>query len=194
MLKFLAGFLAAFVAVFLAGFCFVRLGFFDPRADMAVGALETRIAMPSLDAAVDRRAPATQNPVLPTDANLSAGVKIYEANCATCHGNILRPRGPLAEAFYPRAPQFLEDPPDMPENQNYYIIAHGIRLSGMPAWKQTLSEQEMWQVTTLLSHMDKLPPVVTEEWKALPGGSPDAASSPAESKMDARNKKGMPMQ
>lgn len=82
MLKFLAGFLAAIVAVFLAGFCFVRLGFFDPRADIAVGALETRIAMPSLDAAVDRRAPATQNPVLPTDANLGAGVKVYEANCA----------------------------------------------------------------------------------------------------------------
>jgi thiosulfate dehydrogenase len=194
MLKFLAGFLLAIVAVFLAGFCFLRLGFFDPRADIAVGALETRIAMPSLDAAVDRRAPATQNPVLPSDANLSAGVKVYEANCATCHGNIRRPHGALADAFYPRAPQFMEDPPDMPDNQNYFIIAHGIRLSGMPAWKQVLSEQEMWQVTTLLSHMDKLPPAVTDEWKAMSGASPNAASSPAESKMDAKNKKGMPMQ
>jgi thiosulfate dehydrogenase len=193
MSKFLAGFLAAIVAVLLASYSFVRLGFFDPRADIEVGALETRIAMPSLDAAVDRRAPAAQNPVLPTDANLSSGIKIYETNCASCHGNIRRPHGALAEALYPRAPQFLEDPPDMPENQNYYIIAHGIRLSGMPAWKQTLSEQEIWQVTTLLSHMDKLSPEVTDEWKAITGASPDAASSPAESKMDAKNKNGMPL-
>ena len=53
----------------------------------------------------------------------------------------------------------------MPENQNFYIIEHGVRLSGMPAWKQVLSERDMWQVTTFLSHMDKLPPQVSVEWK-----------------------------
>ena len=193
MRMFLAGFAAAILAVLLGSYCFVRLGFFDPRADIAVGALETRIAMPSLDAAVDRRAPATQDPLQPTDSNLSAGIKIYEANCASCHGNIRHPHGALAEALYPRAPQFLEDTPDMPENQNYYIIAHGIRLSGMPAWKQILSEQEMWQVTTLLSHMDKLPPQVSDEWKAMAGPSPEAKSPSAESTMGTNNKKGMSM-
>ena len=58
----------------------------------------------------------------------------------------------------------------MPENQNFYIIQHGVRLSGMPAWKQVLSEQETWQVTTFLSHMDKLPVPVSEAWKAAAGG------------------------
>jgi mono/diheme cytochrome c family protein len=65
----------------------------------------------------------------------------------------------------------------MPENQNFYIIQHGIRLSGMPAWKQTLSEQEMWQVTTFLSHMDKLPPQISDEWKAVAGSATNENSS-----------------
>ncbi len=51
MLKFLAGFAAAVVVVFLAAYSYVRLGFFDPRADIPVGSVETKIAMPSLDAA-----------------------------------------------------------------------------------------------------------------------------------------------
>src|SRR5487761_289476 len=38
-------------------------------------------------------------------------------------------------------------------DQNFYIIQHGIRLSGMPAWKQSLSDQQIWQLTTFLSHM-----------------------------------------
>src|SRR5580700_11277446 len=117
MWKFIVGFVAAIVVVFLAGFCYVRLGFFDPRADIAVGSLESKIAMPSLDAAVDRRAPATQNPIQPTDANLTAGVQVYQANCASCHGDIRTPHAALADALYPRAPQFLQDAPDMPENQ-----------------------------------------------------------------------------
>jgi mono/diheme cytochrome c family protein len=61
----------------------------------------------------------------------------------------------------------MEDTPDMPEEQNFYIIQHGIRLSGMPAWHSTMKDEEMWQVTTFLSHMDKLPPQVAEQWKAM---------------------------
>jgi mono/diheme cytochrome c family protein len=189
MRKFIAGFAAGIVFVLLAGFCYVRLGFFDPRADISVGSLESKIAMPSLDAAIDRRAPESQNPVQPTEANLTAGIKVYQANCASCHGDVGHTHGALANALYPRAPQFVEDAPDMPENQNYYIISHGIRLSGMPAWKQVLSDQEMWQLTTLLSHMDKLPPQVADAWKAMAGGSLKAESVPEEPK----GEKGMPM-
>jgi mono/diheme cytochrome c family protein len=166
MRNFLFGFFAALVAVGLAGFCYVRFGFVDPRADIPVDALEERIAMPSLDASVDRRARAINNPVGPTDSNLIAGMKTYQANCAVCHGDVYHSHAMLADALYPRAPQFLEDAPDMPEYQNFYIIKHGIRLSGMPAWDGALRDAQMWQVTTFLSHMGKLPSEISEQWRA----------------------------
>ncbi len=177
MRNFWLGFAIAIVMVFLAGFLSIRFGFIDPRADIPVSSLEKKIAMPSLDAAIDRRAPETQNPIHPTDANLVAGMKIYQVNCASCHGDIRSPHGMFAAALYPRAPQFVEDGPDMPENQNFYIIQHGIRLSGMPAWKQNLNEQEIWQVTTFLSHMDKLPPQISDQWKALASAAANGNSA-----------------
>jgi len=167
MLKFLLGFAVAVVVVLAAGFCYVRFGFVDPRADMPVDWLESKIAMPALDAAVDRRAPETHNPIQPTDANLVGGMKIYQSNCSGCHGDIQHSHAGFGDAFYPRAPQFVEDTPDMPENQNFYLVQHGIRLSGMPAWKGTLSNQETWEVITFLSHMDKLSPQVSAEWKTV---------------------------
>ena len=133
MLKFLIGFAVAVVIVLTAGFFYVRFGFVDPRADLPIDWLESKIAIPSLDAAVDRRAPETQNPLQPNDANLIAGMKIYQTNCSGCHGDIQHSHIAFGDAFYPRAPQFAADAPDMPENQNFYIIQHGIRLSGMPA-------------------------------------------------------------
>ena len=69
----------------------------------------------------------------------------------------------------------MEDAPDMPENQNFYIIEHGIRLSGMPGWKTALKKSEIWQVTTFLSNLNKLPTRVLDEWKvtsAGPGAAP----------------------
>ena len=196
MRKFLLGFITGVFVVLMTGFLCVRFGLMDPRADIPVNSLERRIGMPSLDAAVDRRAPEAQNPIQPTDANLIAGMKVYQANCASCHGDIHQPHGMFADSLYPRPPQFVEDAPDMPENQNFYIIQHGIRLSGMPAWKQALSEQEMWQVAAFLSRIDKLLPPVSDAWKATAGGSSDAYSSPDASKTEMKDKKrmNMPMQ
>jgi len=193
MLKFFLGFAVAVVVVLAAGFCYVRFGFVDPRADIPVGWLESRIAMPALDSAVDRRAPQTHNPIQPTDANLIAGMKIYQSSCAGCHGDIQHPHAAFGDAFYPRAPQFVEDAPDMPENQNLYIIQHGIRLSGMPAWKGALSEQETWQVTTFLSHMDKLRAPVSEAWKAAAVGTQSASSSLDMEKPATKDKTNMDM-
>jgi mono/diheme cytochrome c family protein len=170
MRRFLLGLMAAVVIVLLAEFLWVRTGLVDPRADVPESGLERAIAMPSLDASVHRHAAEARNPIAATNVSLAAGMKVYQTNCAGCHGDIHQPKGALANAFYPRAPQFMEDTPDMPENENFYIIQHGIRMSGMPAWDSSLNEQEIWQVTSFLSHMDKLPPEVTEQWKAIAGG------------------------
>lgn len=187
MRRFWFGFGIAVLAgvVMLAGlFVYIRFGFVNFRVDIPENRLEKAIAMPALDASVDRRVPEVKNPVAPTHDNLVAGMKIYQRNCASCHGDINHPHGMLADALYPRAPQFLEDAPDMPENQNFYIIQHGIRLSGMPAWKQVLSDQQMWQVATFLSQMDKLPPNVSDQWKALAGTVGDATLQHNPSSMD----------
>jgi mono/diheme cytochrome c family protein len=45
---------------------------------------------------------------------------------------------------------------DDPQGTTYWKISHGIRLSGMPGFANTLSDTERWQVTLLLAHADKL--------------------------------------
>ncbi len=196
MVKFLLGFVFAVVVVSFGLFCFVRFGFVDPRADAEPSAIETKVAMPALDAAVDRRAPGAQNPMQPTDDNLMAGMKIYQTDCAGCHGDVQQTHTKFGDSFYPRVPQFAEDASDMPENQNFYIIEHGVRMSGMPGWKGELTESQMWQVTTFLSHMDKLPPAVSVAWKLAAGTPPEAESVPAaknEPAIKMKNKRGMDM-
>ena len=47
---------------------------------------------------------------------------------------------------------------DDPEGWTYWKIDHGIRWTGMPSWKATLSDQQMWTLALFLKHMDKLSP------------------------------------
>ncbi len=166
-LVFIIGF-ALGIFVVIGGFLlYARLGFVDPRADIPVPPLEADSAMKFLDASLDRRAPDSKNPVPDSDTDILAGMKLYQSDCAGCHGDIAHAESPLADSFYPRPPQFQADKPDMPENQNFYLIKHGIRYSGMPAWERSMTDRQIWQVVLFLSHMDKLPPSLQEQWKAL---------------------------
>jgi mono/diheme cytochrome c family protein len=140
------------------------MGYLDLRADVQPSSVERRNAMAFSDASTDRHAPDQSNPVKPTEANLIAGLRLYTTHCAACHGAPDHPERKFGHPFYPPAPLFTEDAPDMPENQNFYIIRHGVRWSGMPAWENTLSYQQMWTLVTFLSHMQKLPPAVERVW------------------------------
>ena len=94
---------------------------------------------------------------------------LYQDNCAMCHASPQHPEKNFGRPFYPSAPDFLKDAPDMEENQNFYIIKHGVRWSGMPAWGNTLSDQQIWTLVTFLSHMDKLPAAGEQEWQKAAG-------------------------
>jgi mono/diheme cytochrome c family protein len=176
MKQFLWGVVITLIALGLGAFYYLGKGYLNTRADSAPSKFETHWAMHFLDASVDRHAPHESSPVPATQANLLEGVKLYKANCAHCHGAPGHPEKEFGHPFYPPAPNFTEEAPDMPENQNFYIIKHGVRWSGMPAWESVLSDEQIWELTTFLSHLNKLPPAVQEEWNTpvgLTSGPPE---------------------
>jgi len=97
-------------------------------------------------------------------ADLTAGADIYQKDCAFCHGLPNQSKPDAAKGMFPRAPQLL-DKEDMvtddPVGESFWKVKNGIRLSGMPGFKQSLSETQMWQVSALLAKADQLPPEVS---------------------------------
>jgi hypothetical protein len=69
---------------------------------------------------------------------------------------------------------------DDPPGETYWKVANGIRLTGMPSYKDVLTETEMWQVSLLLANADKpLPPAALAilHGEAQPA-APAAAKAP----------------
>jgi len=54
---------------------------------------------------------------------------------------------------------------DDPEGFSFWKIKHGIRWTGMPSWKATLTDQQIWSLALFLKHMDKLPPAAEKAWQ-----------------------------
>jgi thiosulfate dehydrogenase len=175
MKNFLIGILFTLLVGMVGSYWYMKKGYFDFGADQPPTFLEKHVAMPAVDASTDRRAPDVKNPISPTEENLVAGAQLYVNHCAGCHGVPSNREGQFGKSFFPTVPAFFKDAPDMPENQNFYIIEHGVRWSGMPAWNQSLSDAQVWQLVTFMSNIEKLPPRALSVFEAT---SP-AASAPA---------------
>ena len=159
------GFICGIVTTILIlalGLLFALTGFVSMRADKPSSKMEAILAGHAMDASIARAAPKVANPVTADEANLAAGARLYHDHCTLCHGDPADPKSPLSDSLNPPAPQFMKDMADMPENQNFYILEHGIRWTAMPGWKNVLSEQQVWQTVTFLSHMHDLPPAAKQ--------------------------------
>jgi thiosulfate dehydrogenase len=103
-----------------------------------------------------------------TDENLIAAIKLYGQHCAICHGTAKGDpsASPVAKGLYPRPPQLASDGvEDDPEGFSFWKIKHGIRWTGMPSWKGTLTDQQIWTLALFLKHMDQLPPAAEQDGK-----------------------------
>lgn len=145
-------------------------GVVPAAADTGPIALERWAARTSLHATLAREAPQGSNPVPLTDANLIAGVQLFAQHCAICHGTAKgdASASAVARGEYPKPPQLATDGvEDDPEGVTFWKLAHGIRWTGMPSWKDALSDQQMWTLALFLKHMDKLPPAAQQAWQQV---------------------------
>ncbi len=165
-----SGVALTFVVTLIGAYALVRSGLIPANADAVPGGLETWMARTSLHATLRRDAPQGQNPVALTEHNLLNGVHLFAQNCAVCHGSAKgdKSTSPIAKGLYQKPPQLAtEGVEDDPEGDSFWKIKHGIRLTGMPSFGYTLSDQEIWTLALFLKHMDKLPPVVQQQWQQV---------------------------
>jgi thiosulfate dehydrogenase len=159
MKKLLAGIVIGICVPFLAGYLFVTLGGMPVATKGNPLPLEKYLARKGLHAAMDKEA-GKPSPLPADEASLVAGARVYQAQCGVCHGQLGQPESAAAKGMFPHPPQLL--PPkkgvtDDAVGETYWKVKNGIRLTGMPGYSDSLTDSEMWQVSLLLLHADKLP-------------------------------------
>jgi thiosulfate dehydrogenase len=167
MRSFVLGILVAIVLMLAGGYLAVAQGWVPAGQDVKPGKAEKLVAKTLLRAAIRREAQSLTNPVAASDENLAAGIALYVVHCQSCHGGPNGSPSVIAKGLSPDPPQLakhgVEDDPD---GTNYWKVTHGIRFTGMPAFGQTLSDKERWQISVFLKHMDSLPPAARNAWAA----------------------------
>lgn len=162
MTKYIAAFVVGLLVLPLCALAWFELG--SPPVAVADPPFpfEKKIVRVPLHARIDREMP-DKAPIAADAAAFEAGAKIYRQQCSACHG-LMGHASPFAAHMFPRAPQLWEKHgdgvgvSDDPPGEIYWKAKNGIRLTGMPAYEQVLSDTEIWQVSLLLGNADKVLP------------------------------------
>jgi mono/diheme cytochrome c family protein len=140
---------------------------------------ETTLANMAKDIVIPLKAGRNPNPLPETDEVLSQGQQVFLESCALCHGpdghgdtHIGRNMDPPAMDLSSPHVQHWSD------GELFWIIRNGIRLTGMPSWRSSISDNDTWKLARLIHNLPRLDAA----------SAPTAVRSPATAATSAQDK------
>lgn len=110
------------------------------------------------DRSVAVRADAVPPRDLDDPAAVAAGLPLYRAHCRQCHGAPGVAPEPMALGMTPVPPNLLRAAREWRSNEVFWVIKHGVKMSGMPGWTFQMSDEEIWAVTAFVKAMAAMTP------------------------------------
>lgn len=152
-------------ALAIAGvFAFIYSGAFDVAATEPHWPVTRWIMQTARDRSIAAHAAGIEIPAgLEDTAKLVIGTEHFAAHCAVCHGAPGVPRGDIGQGLYPSPPDLAHVATYYSEAELFWILKHGIKMTGMPSWADH-SDEELWATVAFLR---KLPGMTQEEYARL---------------------------
>jgi mono/diheme cytochrome c family protein len=145
--KLMLGMISALLGAFLSG-C---------AADKPPSQGETRLADAAKDVTIPLAAGKMKNPLPETDEVVSQGQELFLGSCAQCHGPDGRGDSDLGRNMNPVAMD-LSSPHVQHWNdaELFWIIQNGVRLTGMPSWRSSISGNDTWKLARFIHSIPRL--------------------------------------
>jgi mono/diheme cytochrome c family protein len=101
---------------------------------------------------------------------IAAGAGLYAEMCTGCHLGPGVERSELSQGLYPAAPELARGD-DLSPAEQFWTIKHGVKLTAMPAWGKTHSDELVWDMVAFIRQMPKMSP---EQYKAAVANAPES--------------------
>lgn len=89
---------------------------------------------------------------------IAAGLADYDRSCTGCHGAPGVGRATFAAGMTPTPPFLLGASRQWTPAQLYWIVHEGVKMTGMPAWGESQSDDRVWNVVAFLEAMPQISP------------------------------------
>ena len=145
------------VVTAVAGSMFIWFGVFNVSASDKHWSITNAFLEVVRDRSISARAETLTVPDLTDAKRIKRGAANYDAMCAQCHLAPGVDSSELYEGLNPKPPvlyknaNFAEKP-----NETFWVVKNGIKMTGMPAWGNNNSDEQIWDMIALVSALDTM--------------------------------------
>jgi thiosulfate dehydrogenase len=187
MRKYLIAFIIGILLVPATFYLYVRSGHAPVATSASPLPFERFFAGLAMRATISHDLPKPEA-AAPNETDLVGGARIYRQYCGNCHGLPNEPPSVISKGMYPRPPQFFHPAPVPAYDPSrpllaaspkvYWKVKNGVRLTGMPGFQDSFTEQQIRQVSQFVSNARNLPPgaVTALEGKNAKAGQTESFS------------------
>ena len=155
------------ILVALGGLVFIYTGTYNVAATSRDNAILHWVLETTREESIDRRADDVippPNSVLSNPQTLRVGFEHYNEMCIVCHGAPGVEPGEAREGLNPKPPLLAKVAKNIPTGELFWVIKHGIKMTGMPAWGPTHSDDKIWAMVAFVKTLPELTPA---QYKAM---------------------------
>ena len=161
---FLLGALTLLILLIVAAAIIIFGGFYPIAASVPDPPGFGSLLAAASDRAVERQSAGLKVPAF-SAADIREGAGHFKGMCQRCHGGPGVQREDFAQGLNPSPPNLAESTDDMSVGQVFWIAKHGIKMTAMPAFGKTDSDDELWRVAAFVKQMSK---TTAQQYAAIP--------------------------
>lgn len=191
---------AALLTVLLlaaAGVAYMYSGVYNVAASEPHSALSAWMLKTTKRNSVQAHAPKTGAPGEVSPERLRQGASHYADTCAKCHGAPGVERGAVGKGLTPSPPDLARAIAEWSDTEAFWIVKHGIKFTGMPAFGKSHGDEELWSIVAFVRQLPRMSPEryrettgAQEQPTAAPSGEAQGAADAAKGGEAAESKDG----
>lgn len=169
------------IGALVAGAAFIFMGLYDVSATQQHLAPTFHLLQTGLRQSVKHHSSDIAVPPLDDPALIARGLAHFRSHCVQCHGAPGIAPQPFALGLRPQPANLVHSAREWSPGELFWTVKHGIKMTGMPAWRFRMMDDDIWSVVAFLR---TLPTYTPEQYRTLearahehrhapPAGAPD---------------------
>jgi mono/diheme cytochrome c family protein len=107
---------------------------------------------------VKQRAARITVPDLDQPGQMHRGLALYRQHCVQCHGAPGVAPEPFALGMTPAPANLVYTAREWPPAEVFWVVKEGIKMTGMPAWKYRMADEDIWAIVSFMRELTRLSP------------------------------------
>jgi len=154
-----------------AGLALIYSGVINVGATNRHSALVDWVLSTASDNSIHYHAKGIAAPSVEGQEMVLKGFRHYREMCVACHLAPGIKSSEISKGLMPLPPKLQEAAEEWTPAELFWVIKNGIKMTGMPAWGPTHSDEKLWEIVAFVKQLPKMTP---DQYKAM-----EAAAGPA---------------